>query len=127
LPVVDSEGKLIGLFTLVHLLKRLLPDVAVLENLPRVHHFDVSLGSLSGSMSDVAARLVHLKELKVGDLMVKPDTVRADMPLQEGIRLLVKYGSPIPVIERDSSHKLTGIITSQSIIKALNTIQTSGK
>jgi len=51
--------------------------------------------------------------------MVKnPKTVEADTPLREGVRLLVKYGSPLLVVN-GKTRDLVGLISSQTAIKRL--------
>ena len=115
LPVINSEGKLVGMFSLEALLKSLLPvSVTMEEGLQK-------LGFVVGAGPGIAKRLKKTKLQKVEDVMqqdvivVHPTTV-----LWEVIRLMVKYGSPIPVVEEDG--KLLGIISEQSAMTDLEKI-----
>lgn len=122
-PVLNGGDRLVGLFTIQHVLRRLLPEAAILKDQPRLRNVDVSLDNFHGSRALVAKRLKSQKERTIGEVMIVPDTVLPDTPLREGIRLLEKYGSPIPVVEDKKTNKLVGVITSQSIIRQLNTME----
>lgn len=119
-PVVNDQGELLGLLTLGHILRHLIPEAAILEDQPRLKHVEVSLENIHGTMEGVVKNLTNLKKLKVEEVMVEPDVVHPDMPLREGIRLIERYGSPIPVLEDDKSNKLVAVLSSQSILSALN-------
>ena len=105
------------------MLRRLLPEASIVENQPRIRQVDVSLDNFYGTHDLVATRLKNQKPRKIADVMITPDTVRPDTPLREGIRLLEKYGSPVPVIDDVKSRKLVGVITIQSIIRTLNAMR----
>ena len=76
-----------------------------------------------GASPWVAKRLNSLLPKTMEEVMLKdPVCVRADSPLREGIRLMVKYDSPLPVIDHEDTRKLVGLISSQSVLKALTDI-----
>jgi CBS domain-containing protein len=126
-PVLDREGALIGIFNFSHLLQSILPFMAIddgteddddNDNMRRLRHMEISLDHLSGSAPWIAHRLGDLLPKTLGEVMVKdPHFVHEDTALREGVRLIVKYGSPLPVIDKDNK-KLVGIITSQKPVTA---------
>lgn len=125
LPVIDKNQSVVGLFSFSHLLYSLLPLPAAMGDnaLLRVKHMDVSLDHLLGASPWVAKRLNTLLPKKLEELMLKnPVCVRPDMPLREGIRLLVKYDSPLPVVENEKNRKLVGLISSQTTLGVLMAI-----
>ncbi len=121
-PVVDDKNIVKGIFNFHHLLEDILPvSVTFEEGISRVKHLEISLGGLSGEAPWVAHRLEMLLPKRLDEVMVAVTdmhTVKADTPLREGVRLLVKYGSPIAVV-KDDEGTLAGIISSQSAVKAL--------
>lgn len=115
-PIVDSENKLLGLFGFDQILKGLLPVAATMED--GLQRLDFVVGAAPG----IAKRLRKMKPKPVSDYM-KTDchVVYPDTPTWEAVRLLTKYGSPIPVVDRVSG-KMVGIISEQSAIVDLKRI-----
>ena len=120
-PVVDADKKVVGVYAFNNLLLSLLPMSGMFgEGIHGMHTLDISLDHLSGSAPWVARRLKNIMHEKLEDVMVKdPATVREDTPLREGIRLMVKYGSPLPVVKSEKDKTLVGLISSQTAIKTL--------
>lgn len=120
LPVVDTDSKVVGLFSFSHLLYALLPTpVTMGDELLRIKHMDISLDHLMGASPWVAKRLKILLPKKVEEVMLKtPHVVHPNTPLREGIRLMVKYDSPLPVVE-EKTNKLLGLISSQTALAVL--------
>lgn len=119
-PVVNEDKQVVGLFSFSHLLHGLLPvPVTMSEQLLRVRHMDISLDHLAGASPWVAKRLKTLLPKKMEEVMLKdPVVVHPETPLREGIRLMVKYDSPLPVVD-SKSKALVGIISSQSTLGVL--------
>lgn len=119
-PVVDEKNAVVGVFSFSHLLYALLPVSSTLgDSILRLKHMDISLDHLSGASPWVAKRLNILLPQKLEEVMLKnPKVVRPETPLREGIRLMVKYDSPLPVV-KDESNALVGIISSQSTLTVL--------
>ncbi len=120
-PVVDGERNVLGIFRSEYLLEQVLP-VSVTAD----HEFnmDFRLDYLTGTSTDVGDRLQKLMKTQICDVMehamdlifVSPET-----PLWEGVRLLVKYESPLAVVEKPGkSNRLEGVITPQTMIHALS-------
>lgn len=121
-PVIDEQKHLVGLFTFASLLDELLPITDFDdedENISRqFKHLDISLDFLAETSQWVARRLELVMVKKVSDLIEDDDirSVSPEAPIREGMRLLVKYGSPLPVVEND---RLVGLISSQTVVKTL--------
>jgi len=125
-PVIDAEGALIGLFNFSQLLKSILPSFAVEDEddegdelSHHLGHMELNLDFLADSSPWIADSLIAelpktLKEAMNDHLHF----VHEDTSLREGVRLIVKHGSPLPVIDKETN-KLKGIITSQETVTAL--------
>ncbi len=113
MPVIDDSGNLVGMFSLEALLKSLLPvSVTMDEGLQK-------LGFVVGAGPGIAKRLKKVQVQNVVDVMLKDIIVaHPSTALWEAIRLMVKYGSPIPVVEENSA-KFIGIISEQSAMTDL--------
>ncbi len=127
-PVVDSDGKLVGLFNFHHLLTTILPvSVDMGNDLKRLRNMHLSLDHLGGQAEWIAGRLKNYLDKPMSEMMVKdPKFVHPDTPLREGVRLLAQYCSPLPVTE-DKEGKFVGLISSQSALKVLLKMKTDLK
>lgn len=116
-PVIDKDTKkLLGLFGLDHVMKALLPVSATMED--GLQRLDFVIGAAPG----VAKRLRKLKPRLVQEVMERDcRVVHPDTPTWEAVRLLVKYGSPIPVVNEENG-VLVGIISEQSALADLKNI-----
>lgn len=112
-PVIDENNILIGMFGYSHLLKELLPvSVTMEDGLQR-------LNFVIGASPGVAKRLRKVYPNPVKEHLFKDVVVVApDTPTWEATRLIVKYGSPLPVLEENSG-KFVGLISEQSIFREL--------
>lgn len=119
-PVIDSDGKLVGLFNFHHLLTTILPlPVSLGDDLKRLKGMDISLGHLVGQSEWLAGRLKNFLDCPLKDIMVTdPKFVHPETPLREGVRLLAQYCSPLPVTD-EKTGQLVGLISSQSAIRVL--------
>jgi CBS-domain-containing membrane protein len=118
LPIVDETRTLVGYFSFEVLLSRLLPGAITLE-----HHgledTNLRLDYLMDAEEKVAQRLGELLPVKLAEVMGPPTlVVHAETPLWEGIRQLVRHGSPIPVVEV-GSNELLGLLSVQSVMGEL--------
>ena len=105
LPVVDAEGRLVGLFGIYDLLALLVPRVAVIGNLLP------NLRFLSDDTSELHRKYVSLKDNPVRRAVNREAAhVYTDTPLIEAIRLFCRNHMTIPVIERGSD-RLVGMIS----------------
>jgi len=95
------------------------------EKLKRIHILDMNLDHIAGGKPWVERQLTKLLDKKMSDVMIKePHYAHESTSLREGIRLLVKYGSPIVVVKKDSM-EVVGVVSSQSIVKDLRSLNVS--
>ncbi len=112
-PVLDADGKLLGMFGFHHMLANLLPVSVTMDD--GLQNLDFVIGAAPG----VSKRLRRLKPQKVADIMDRKAAVlHPQTPIWEGIRLLVRYGSPLPVINEEDGIFL-GLMTEQSAVEEL--------
>ena len=105
LPVVDAEGRLVGLFGVYDLLALLVPRVAVIGNLLP------NLRFLGDDESELHRKYESLKNNPVRRAVNREAArVYTDTPLIEAIRLFCRNHMTIPVIERDTD-RLVGMIS----------------
>ncbi len=121
LPVVDKDGKLVGMFGIPHILHSLLPVSARIEDGIR------KLGFVMGAMPDIAEKLADILHESI-ETHMNTDThvLHPDTATLECVRILVKYGSPIPVVERGTG-KLVGLVTEQTIFSGIKAIMNEQK
>ena len=105
LPVVDEDGRLVGLFGIYDLLALLVPRVAVIGNLLP------NLRFISEDMADLNSKFEAVKNSPVERAVNREAVhVHPDTPLAEAIRLFCRNHMTIPVVERNS-RKLAGMIS----------------
>ncbi len=114
LPVVDGEGKFLGVFTTVHLIELLLPKAATIEggltDLTFVHD----------TIDDVRERWQEVRDHRVGDFIETDDIPRATAgpSLLEVLVLIFQNRTPVSIVDEDSG-KVIGVITLSKILDAL--------
>ncbi len=105
LPVVDEEGRYVGIFGVNCLLKQVLPKAAImdkgLESLSFIHE----------DLADLHARLQSVEEQPITVCMnTEALTVPPDHPMLETLLLLYRTRTSIPVVDPQSG-KLLGMIS----------------
>lgn len=116
IPVVDNEGRLVGLFSMKSVLNHLLPVSAQIEG--GLRHLDF----ISDSEEGVAKKLHKLRRKTIGEVMEKnPPFVYLDTSGWEVVKIMSESGSPLPVLEKETL-KLVGIISMQSLLLMLQNI-----
>ena len=111
-PVIDKDGVFKGMFSTHEVIKSLVPSYMT-------DGFQ-SLDFAAGSGTVLASRLRRMFPTRVGNHVSCDDCVKITDSTNtwEALRLLTKYGSPLPVIEADTG-VLKGILSEQSSIEAL--------
>lgn len=114
LPVVDSKGNFIGVFTTTHLIKLLLPAVATIED---------GLSDLSfvhDPISYIQRRYKEVTTHRVGDFIDVDDVPFAhpDTSMTEVMLLLYKHRTHITVIDPES-RAVVGVVTVNSVLETL--------
>lgn len=113
-PVVDAEGKLAGLFGFKHLLLKLLPASATMDD--GLKRLDFVIGAGPG----IAKRLKKAKTMKVSEVMDQnPMVLYSHTATWEALRVMAFHGSPVSVVE-EKSGQFVGMISRQSLIKELH-------
>src|ERR1700680_1948842 len=103
LPVVDDEGRLVGLFGIYDLLALLVPRVAVIGNLLP------NLRFLSDDETELYRKFASVRHSPVRRAVNREaPRVYPDTPLIEAIRLFCRSHMTIPVVERGTD-RLVGM------------------
>lgn len=111
-PVVDADGKFLGLFGLRQVLLNLLPKAASMEH---------GLGNLKfviDAAPGIAKRLRKLHPVSVSEIMNKnPSICFEDTSTIEALRIMAMEGSPVVVVDRDGKFK--GIISRKTLLDGM--------
>ena len=123
LPVLDADGKVVGIFDVRDLMIDILPISSSLKNPDmrnmRIKNFEVHLNQIQGSGPWIQKRLKGTITKSVKDIMnTEFRTCNPETPLREAVRLMTLYGTPLPIID-SKTHKMVGIVTMQSALKSL--------
>jgi CBS-domain-containing membrane protein len=113
LPVVDDDGRLIGILKLERLLASLLPKGALIG-------FGMDdLSFVSDSLDHLRKQMQTVADTPVRQLMVKAEqVVHPDTSPVEIVLLLYRGASNVPVVESDT-HKLVGMVSARDVLNAL--------
>ncbi|MEM9468838.1 MAG: CBS domain-containing protein [Pseudomonadota bacterium] len=115
LPVVDSNGKLVGLMGLSHVLTNLLPKSVTMND--GVRRLDFIMDAAPG----IAKRLRKTMPLKVSEIMdSNPNVVERDTSMWEAVRVMATHGSPLPIIEGEGN--FVGMISRQTLLEGLDNL-----
>lgn len=112
LPVVEPDGRYVGLFGMPELLGLLLPAVAAEGLVPDLAFMGDDLKTLHDRLAGRAGEPVG--PLIATDLPV----LRPDTPVVEGLFQMRKHRSPLPVVDEESG-KLLGLLTFWSAVDAV--------
>lgn len=112
-PVVDSDGKFVGLFGLQEVLLNLLPKAAIIEDGVE------NLSFVNGAAPGIAKRLRKIEKIQVKDLMnTEPHSIHCETSTIEALRIMARYGSPVVVTDR-STGLFKGFISRKSLLDNL--------
>lgn len=110
LPVVDDNGKLVGLMGLRHVLLNLLPKSVTMDD--GVRRLDFIMDAAPG----IAKRLKKTLPLKVEDIMDKnPTVLERDTSLWEAVRVMAKHGSPLSIVDAETGN-FAGMVSRQTLL-----------
>jgi CBS domain-containing protein len=113
LPVVDAEGRYIGMFGIHDLLGLIVPRVALAGDLTS------NLRFIADDPRELRRSYEQVKTLHVSDVADRGGArLFPDSPEIEAIRLSFRSPTPIPVVEKETD-KVLGIISSQDAIRAI--------
>lgn len=113
LPIVDFDGRFLGIFSVNCLLRHILPKAVLMEKgLESVHFVRDSLKDLHDHYRKVENEPVSIC------LNTEVTTVSPDTPLVETLLILYRTKSSIPVVEPDTG-KLAGMISYWDVGKSI--------
>ncbi len=116
-PVADAQGRFLGSFGTVHLLPLLLPKVATFDE--EVFGGVTDLSFVHDTFEDIRDRLDEVRSHHVGDYMDrKAPTIEPDTSIIEGMLLLYKHRTHVPVVEK-TTRKLVGVVTFNCVLRAI--------
>ncbi len=105
LPVVDKDGKYIGVFGINCLLRLVLPKALVMEGGLE------NAGFLKTDLSDLHRRFnKHMNDPVTVCMAEDAQTVAPDTPLIETLRILYNHMGSLPVVDPDDG-KLLGVVS----------------
>ena len=110
LPVVDDEGKLIGVVTIKSIMKYFLPEfVSLLDNIDFIKDF----GAVKSPSDETTRRIASLT---MTDIMKEPVAVESDSSLIKSLAMMEKHHLwDLPIVE---GGKLIGIVSRVDIVRA---------
>jgi CBS domain-containing protein len=110
-PVVDGDGRYLGMFSLHRVLGMLLPRVATMDE-----EREMDLSFISDTVEHLKEKLADIGNDSVSGFMERDRKVaHPDTPLVEGVLLLYRLGANIPVVERDSG-RLAGLLSPWEVL-----------
>ena len=112
LPIVDADGRYLGIFDVWDLLQLLLPKAATLDDLVP------NLGFLGDDLPSLQAKLKEMGGRPVGPL-ARPDlpVLKPDMAVIEALLLFFRNRSTLPVI--DDGQRVVGVLSYWDALAAL--------
>jgi CBS-domain-containing membrane protein len=114
LPVVDADGRFIGMFKLERLLAALLPAAAL------VGYGMPDLSFVADDLDALCKKMRALDSRPVGDFAEMPDqVVHPDTPPLEMILQLYRGANNLPVVDRDDG-RLVGVVSARDVLGALH-------
>lgn len=105
LPVVDGEGRYLGVFGVNCLLRSVLPHAAIMD------HGLTTVPFIRETLADLKARLLAQEEAPIAQCMsTDAVTVPPDTPLVETLLVLYRNRASVPVVDPESG-RLEGMIS----------------
>jgi CBS domain-containing protein len=116
LPVVDADGKFIGMFGIYDLMGLLIPKVALAGGLMP------NLRFMSDNPEELRAKFREVSSRPIGDVAERDMPVLyPDTPEIEALRLFCRERTTLPVVERETK-KLVGIVSYWDAVRAVTGI-----
>jgi CBS domain-containing protein len=114
-PVTDPDGTYVGMFSLHAVFHSLLPVAVTMED--GLDQLDFVVGATPG----IAKRLKKVSDRPITECLdQKLQVLEPETALWEGVRVMVRHGSPVAIVE---NKKLIGLMTEQSCLATLQAIQ----
>jgi len=111
IPIVDDKGAFLGMFSMHQFLHQILPIAVTMER--GLDNIDF----VTKSSHNIVEKMLEITQKKVSEVMDKTVvSLHPEIPTLEAIRVVVRHGSPIPVLEK-GTNRLVGLITEQSLVQ----------
>ena len=116
LPVVDGDGRYLGMFLRSRLVALLLPRIVQLEeSMPEVARL-VEVGFMSDTLDDAHDRFDRVANDPVGKyLQTDTPILRLDTPVMNAVLYLYRTRSYLPVVD-EASGKLLGVVSTWDVL-----------
>ncbi len=113
LPVVDPDGKFVGMFRIDRIFADLLPKAALIGyGMP-------DLGFLQSTVDDLRQHMRRIEDHAVLDYVVRPEhVVHPDTSALEIVLLLYRGMNNVPVVDPVSG-QLVGLVSARDLLSAL--------
>lgn len=113
LPVVDGEGRFVGLFGIGDLLALVVPRVALAGDLKP------NLRFVGDDPKELSKKFAAVKHKSTGECCNRQAvTLDPETPEIEAIRLVCRGHATLPVVDR-GTRKLAGIVTCRDTVRAI--------
>ena len=116
LPVVDGDGRYLGMFLRSRLVALLLPRIVQLEeSMPEIARL-VEVGFMSDTLDDARDRFARVANDPVGTyLQTDTPILRLDTPVMNAVLFLYRSRSYLPVVD-EASGKLLGVVSTWDVL-----------
>ncbi len=119
LPVINEQGKFVGIIGVNGLLEMLLPK-AVRSALAANEDNVPGLSFMDDNMDELKNRLAHMAETPVGTLAKRDaPVIYPDSPVMEAVLLLLRGEDDVAMVERDT-HKFICMVSALDLLHTLN-------
>ncbi len=119
LPVINEEGKFVGIIGVNGLLEMLLPKAvrsALTDNADNVP----SLAFMDDNMDELRNRLAHMAATPVGTLAKRDvSVIYPDSPVMEAVLLLLRGEDEVAMVDRET-HKFICMVSALDLLHTLN-------
>ena len=113
LPVVDADGRYLGLFGAFELLRALLPRAAT------INHLIPDLGFMADDLPVLREKFGELRTQRIAaHLRTDLPVLRPDTPIVEALLLFYRERSTLPVVEA-ASGRLLGVVSYWDALNAI--------
>lgn len=122
LPVVDTDGSYVGVFTAPTLLKLILPKAVTMSMGASLSRMSLdNLNFMSLSKDDFDAQIAALKDERVIDNMSLPENIPVatpDTPVMEGIFMIHKFKRHLILVDEDTN-QFVGTVSANSLLDTI--------
>lgn len=116
LPVVDDDGRFVGMFLRSQLVALLLPRIVQMESkIPEIGRL-LEVGFLTDTIEDTQSRFRTFADKPVGDYtQTDSPRVRPDTPIINAVLLLYRTRTYLPVVD-EATGRLLGVVSTWDVL-----------